>query len=68
MYKLIVFLVAAIPIVLFLKAVFSRRSKVLSEAAAAFSRQVDYLVWAIFFLVGCALIYSVGGLLYSFWK
>ena len=68
MYKLITILVAAIPVILFLKNVFFRRSKVLQEASSAFRRQVDYLVWGILFLVGCALLYSVGTLIYRMWK
>ena len=68
MYKLITILVAAIPVILFLKNVFFRRSKVLQEASAAFRRQVDYLVWGILFLVGCALVYSVGTMIVHAWK
>ncbi len=68
MYKLIAILVAAMPIILFLRTVLFRRSKVMAEASSAFRKQVDYLVWAILFLVGCALIYSVGILMHSIWK
>jgi hypothetical protein len=68
MYKLITILAAAIPIILFLKTVLFGKSKVMREASAAFRRQVDYLVWGILLLVGLALTYSVGTLLYSFWK
>jgi hypothetical protein len=65
MFKLIVFLAAAIPIILFLRTVFLGRSKVIKEASANFRRQVDYLVWAILFAVGCSLVYSVWRLIYS---
>jgi hypothetical protein len=68
MYKLITILAAAIPIILFLKTVLFGKSKVMREASAAFRRQVDYLVWGILLLVACALVYSVGTLLYSVWK
>jgi uncharacterized membrane protein SpoIIM required for sporulation len=68
MYKLITILAAAIPVILFVKTVFFGRSKVMREASSAFRRQVDYLVWAIVFLVSCALLYSVGTLIYSLWK
>ena len=68
MYKLIAILVAAMPVILFLRTVFFKQSKVMKEASAAFRRQVDYLVWTILFLVACALLYSVGMLVYSFWK
>jgi hypothetical protein len=68
MYKLIAILVAAMPVILFLRTVFFKRSKVMKEAPSAFRKQVDYLVWAILFLVACALVYSVGTLIHSFWK
>ena len=68
MYKLITILAAAIPVILFLKTIFFGKSKVMREASSAFRRQVDYLVWAIVFLVACALVYSVGALIYPMWK
>jgi hypothetical protein len=68
MYKLITLLVASIPIILFLKTVFFGKSKVMREASSEFRKQVDYLVWGILFLIGCALLYSVGVLIYSIWK
>jgi hypothetical protein len=68
MYKLIAILVAAIPIIMFLKTVFFGKSKVMQEASSAFRKQVDYIAWGILFLVSCALIYSIGMLILSFWK
>ena len=68
MYKLIAILVAAMPVILFLRTVFFQRSKVIQEASSAFRKQVDYLVWMILSLVALALIYSIGTLIYSFWK
>jgi len=68
MYKLIAILVAAMPIILFLRTVFFKQSKVMKEASSAFRKQVDYLVWMILSLVALALIYSIGTLIYSFWK
>ena len=68
MYKLIVLLIAAIPIVLFLRKVFFPRSKVMQGALSDLSRHVDYMVWAILFVIGCALIYTVGSVIYSMWQ
>ena len=68
MYKLIAILVAAMPVILFLRTVFFRKSKVMKEASSAFRKQVDYLVWGILFLVSCVLVYSVGTLIHSIWK
>jgi hypothetical protein len=67
MVKLITFLVAAIPILVFLKTILGR-SRVLREASAEFRKQVDYLVWGIMILVGCAIVYSAGFLIYSIYK
>ena len=66
MLKLIAILMAAMPVIVFLRTVFFKKSKVMTEASAAFKKQVDYLVWGILFLVGCALVYSVGKLIASF--
>jgi amino acid permease len=68
MFKLITILAAAIPVILFLKTVFFGKSKVMQQASSAFRKQVDYLVWGILAMVGCALVYSVGTLIHSFWK
>jgi hypothetical protein len=68
MYKLIVFLVAAIPIVLFLRTIFFKRSKVARGAVADLKRHIDYLVWAILFLIGCTLVYAVAKVAYTMWQ
>jgi hypothetical protein len=67
MFKLIAILVALIPVVMFLRAVFGR-SPVIKRAAADFRRQIDYLVWATLFLVACGVLYSLVHLIYPVWK
>jgi hypothetical protein len=67
-YKLIAILVAAMPIILYLRTVFFRQTKVMKEASTAFRKQVDYLVWTILFLIVCTLVYSVGTLVHSIWR
>ena len=64
MYKLIGIILAAIPVVLFLKAIFFGQSKKKSQAVSDFQRHVDYLVWAILFFIGCAMVYAIGKLIY----
>ena len=66
MLKLITILAALVPVILFIKNVFFRNSKVVRQASAEFRKQMDYLMWAILVLVGLALTYSVGRLVYSF--
>ena len=59
MFKLITIILAAIPVVLFLRTIFPGQSKKVSQAMSDFKRQVDYLVWVMLFLIGCGLVYSV---------
>jgi hypothetical protein len=66
MYKFIGIILAVMPIVLFLRAVFMGRLKK-SQAVSEFKKQLDYAVWVILFLIGCAVVYSVGKLIYQFW-
>jgi hypothetical protein len=68
MLKLITILAALIPVILFLKNVFFRRSKVMQQASAEFRKQIDYLVWGILFLIGCGIVYAFGKLIYSMWN
>jgi hypothetical protein len=59
MYKLIGIILAAIPVVLFLRTIFAGRSQKRSQAVSDFKRQVDYLVWAMLLLIGCGFVYSI---------
>ena len=58
MYKLIAILVAAIPVILFLRTVFGR-SQAMKRASSELRRQIDYMVWAILFFILCGIVYSV---------
>jgi succinate dehydrogenase/fumarate reductase cytochrome b subunit len=66
MYKIIGIILAVMPVVLFLRAIFMR-SKKTSQAVSEFKKQLDYAVWLILFFIGCAVVYSVGKLIYQFW-
>jgi ABC-type phosphate/phosphonate transport system permease subunit len=59
MYKLIGFILAAIPVVLFLRAMFKGQVRKPSQAVINFKRQIDYLVWAILVLIGFGVAYSI---------
>ena len=65
MYKLIGIILAAIPVVLFLRSIFATQSKKRSQAVSNFKKQIDYLVWAILFLIGCEVVYLVGTLIFN---
>jgi hypothetical protein len=62
MYKLIALILAAIPVVLFLRGIFTTQSLARSKAVSNFKRQVDYLVWAVLILIGCEIVYLIGSL------
>jgi len=64
MYKLISIILAAIPVILFLRSIFIGQLK-RSQAVSDFRKQVDYLVWIILILIGCGLVYSLGKLVLS---
>jgi hypothetical protein len=65
MYKLMGIMVAALPIILFLRAIFTAQSKKRSQAVSNFKKQVDYLLWVIVFLIGCEIAYFIGTLIFN---
>jgi hypothetical protein len=64
MLKLIGIIVAAMPVILFVRAIFmgSRRR---SQAISNFKKQVDYAVWVILFMIGCGVAISLGKMIYD---
>ena len=62
MYRLISVILAAIPVILFLRTIFMGQLK-RSQAVSEFRKQIDYLVWIILILIGCGLVYSLGKLI-----
>jgi formate-dependent nitrite reductase membrane component NrfD len=68
MYKLIVIVAAAMPTIFLLRALFVGRSPKPSQAFSEFKKQIDYLVWAILFVIGCVFVYSVASLIHSMWR
>jgi hypothetical protein len=62
MYKLLGIILTAIPVILFLRNIFTTQLK-RSQAVSDFRKQIDYLVWMILILIGCGLVYSIGKLI-----
>ncbi len=62
MLKLIGIIIVAMPAILFVRAMFMG-SKRRTQAVSDFSRQVDYMVWAILVLIGVVLVFSIGKLI-----
>jgi hypothetical protein len=63
MYKLIAIILAAMPLVLFLRTILKGQSKKRSQAVSDFKKLIDYAVWAMLVLIGCGLIYSIVSLI-----
>ena len=66
MYKLIGIAVAAIPVVLFLRAILVRQSKKRAQALSDFKKRMDTLVSLVLVLIGCAVVYAIAKLIYDF--
>ena len=64
MLKLIGIIMAAMPVILFLRAMFMG-SKKRSQAISSFKKQVDYAVWAALFMIGCGVAFTIGKLIYD---
>jgi len=62
MFKLVSVILAALPVVLFLRTILMGQLK-RSRAVSDFRKQVDYVVWIILILIGCGLVYSIGKLI-----
>jgi predicted permease len=66
-FKLLSILLAAIPVILFLRAVIGR-STVMKRAVSDFRRQVDYLVWVILIMIAAGMIFSLVNLTQPLWR
>jgi hypothetical protein len=65
MLKLIGLIVAALPVIMFARAIFMG-SKRRPQAMSNFRKQLDYAVWAILIMIGVSVAFSIGKLLYDF--
>jgi hypothetical protein len=68
MYKLIVIIAAAMPIIFALRAILVGRSQETSRVFSEFKKQIDYLVWAILFIIGCLFVYELASMIHSMWR
>ncbi len=64
MLKLIGIIVAALPLILLVRAFFSG-SRQRAQAVSNFKTQVDYLVWVILFVIGATVLFYLGKLLFD---
>jgi hypothetical protein len=67
LFKIMAFVVAAVPIFLFLRSVFFRRTTRVSEGLKDFKKQADLAVSIFLFLIACAVVVTVGKLAWTWW-
>lgn len=67
MLKLIALLSAAIPVVLFLRAMLGRRPSKLGAAFREAKKQVDLGITIFLIIIGCILVFAVGKLAWVWW-
>ena len=65
--KIIAFIAAAIPLFLFIRAVFSRRTTRINEGLKEFKKQANLAVSIFLFLIGCVVAFAVGRLVWVWW-
>jgi hypothetical protein len=67
LFKIIAFIAAAIPLVLFVRAMFFQRTTRFSAGLQEFKKQVDLAVWIFLSLIGCLVVFAAGKLLWTWW-
>jgi hypothetical protein len=67
LFKIIAFIAAAIPLVLFVRAVFFQRTTKLGEGVKEFKKQFDLAIWIFLGLIGCIVVFAAGKLLWTWW-
>ena len=66
--KIIAFVAAAIPIFLFLRSMFSRRTMRISEGVREFKKQTDLAVSIFLFLIACLVAVAAAKLVWAWWS
>ena len=65
--KIIAFIAAAIPLFLFIRSVFFRRSTPISEGLKEFKKQANFAVSIFLFLIGCVVAFAAAKLVWAWW-
>jgi hypothetical protein len=66
--KVIAFVAAAIPLFLFIRAIFFQRPTRINEGLKEFKKQANLAVSIFLFLIGCVVVFAVGKLVWTWWK
>jgi hypothetical protein len=67
-FKIIGFLAAAIPVFLFIRSVFFRRTTRINEGLREFKKQADLAVSIFVFLIACIVVGAAGKLAWTWWS
>jgi hypothetical protein len=67
LFKIIAFIAAAVPLILFVRSMFFRRPTGFSAAFKEFKKEVDFAVWVFLGLVGCTVAFALGRLIWAWW-
>ena len=67
-FKIIAFLAAAIPIFLFVRSVFFRRTTRINEGLREFKKHADLAVTIFLFLIACVVALAAGKLAWTWWS
>jgi hypothetical protein len=65
--KIIAFVAAAIPIFLFVRSIFFRRTTRINESLKEFKKQANLAVTIFLVLIGCVLAFAAGKLAWTWW-
>ena len=68
LFKIIAFIAALIPLILFVRAMLFRRPTRLGEGFKEFKKQIDYAVWIFLGLVACVALFAAGKLAWTWWE
>ncbi len=66
-FKIMAFLAAAIPIVLFIRSIFFRRTTRIDDSLKEFKKQANLAVTIFLFLIGCVVVLAAGKLAWTWW-
>jgi Na+/H+-dicarboxylate symporter len=66
-FKIIAFIAAAIPIVLFIRSIFFRRTTRIDDSLKEFKKQANLAVTIFLFLIGCVVVLALGKLAWTWW-
>ena len=66
-FKILTFIAAAVPIYLFVRAIFFRPSTRTNETLKQVKKQVDLAVTIFLVLIGCVVVVMAGELLWTWW-